>query len=72
MYSYKDHKQAQEMLRRAGFTHLQMDRLSRFRKNFIKGDMDQTPCEHRRLEFARWLFLRGRITDSAANDPTTL
>lgn len=63
MYQDRDHKEAQEMLRRAGFNHAQIDRLTNFRKQFIVGEVDQTSTEHRRLEFARWLFQTGKLTD---------
>jgi hypothetical protein len=64
MYQHRDYKEAQEMLRRAGFNHAQIDRLISFRKQFIVGEVDRTPpTEHRRLEFARWLFLTGKLTD---------
>ncbi len=64
MYQYRDYKEAQEMLRKAGFNHVAIDRLARFRKEFVLGEMDQTPAEHRRLEFARWLFLTGKLSDN--------
>jgi len=63
MYQHRDHKEAQEILRRAGFNHAQIERLTSFRRQFIVGEMDQTFTEHRRLEFARWLFLTGKLTD---------
>ncbi len=63
MYQHRDHQEAQEMLRRAGFTYAQIDRLTSFRRAFIVAEMDQTSTEHRRLEFARWLFLTGKLTD---------
>jgi hypothetical protein len=63
MYQHRDHKEAQEMLRRAGFNRADIDRLTSFRREFVLGEMDQTSAEHRRLEFARWLFLTGKLTD---------
>jgi hypothetical protein len=63
MYQHRDHKEAQEMLRKAGFNQAQIDRLTSFRRQFIVGEVDQTSTEHRRLEFARWLFLTGKLTD---------
>jgi hypothetical protein len=63
MYQHRDHKEAQEMLRRAGFNRVDIDRLTSFRREFVLGEMDQTSAEHRRLEFARWLFLTGKLTD---------
>lgn len=63
MFHYMDHKEAIEMLRKAGFSHGEIDRITRFRKHFIPGEMDQTRDEHRRLEFTRWLFQTGKLTD---------
>ena len=63
MYQYRDHKEAYELLRKAGFSHSEIDRLSKFRKDFAPGDQDQTPTEQRRLEFARWLFQTGKLND---------
>ena len=63
MYQYKDHKEALEILRKAGFNNTQMDRIVKFRRRFALGEMDRTPTEHHRLEFARWLFLRGKLNE---------
>ncbi len=63
MYQHRDHKEPQEILRKAGFNQAQIDRLLNFRRQFILGEVDQTSTEHRRLEFARWLFLTGKLTD---------
>lgn len=63
MYQYQNQKDALALLWRAGFTHGQIDRLTRFRRDFVPGEMDRTATEHRRLEFARWLFLTGKLTD---------
>ena len=68
MYQYRDHKEALEVLRKAGFNHLEMDRIVKFRRNFALGEMDKTPTEHRRLEFARWLFLSGKLNDYVLGD----
>ena len=65
MYHYRDHKEAYEMLRLSGFKHVEIDRLTRFRKHYTLGEMDQIPTEHRRLEFMRWLFRTGKLTDQA-------
>jgi len=63
MYQYRDHKEALEILRKAGFSHFQMDRIVKFRLIFVLGEMDRPPTDHRRLEFARWLFLSGKLND---------
>ncbi|GCE13664.1 hypothetical protein [Tengunoibacter tsumagoiensis] len=66
MYHYLDYKEANEMLRRAGFTHAQIDRLTRYRRRFLVGEMDQIPVDQRHLEFIRWLFQRGKLSDYVA------
>ena len=63
MYHYMDYKEAIEMLRRAGLTHTEIDRIISFRKQFMPNEMDRTPDDHRRLEFIRWLFRTGKLTD---------
>ncbi len=64
MYHYMDHKEAFEMLRKAGCNHAEIDRLAQFRRHFTPGEMDQALTEHRRLEFIRWLFRTGKLTDN--------
>ncbi len=65
MYHYMDHKEAVEMLRKAGFNHREIDRITKFRKQFSPNEMDQNHIDHCHLEFVRWLFRRGKITDFA-------
>lgn len=65
MYNYMDHKEAIEMLRKAGLNHHEIERMTRFRKQFAPGEMDQALEDHRRLEFMRWLFQKGKLTDYA-------
>ncbi len=65
MYHYLDHKEAVEMLRKAGFKHGEIDRIKKFRQKFRLSEMDQNRMDHRRLEFMRWLFKSGKITDFA-------
>ncbi len=66
MYKFMDHKEAIEMLRKAGFNHAEIDRITRFRKHFAPGEDDQAPDDHRRLEFIRWLFRTGKLSDYVA------
>ena len=66
MYHYMDHKEAVEMLRKAGFNHIEIDRITKFRKRFALGEKDQPLSDHRRLEFIRWLFRRGKLNDQVA------
>jgi hypothetical protein len=63
MYQYTDRKESIEILRKAGWNYIQIDKIVRFRRNFTLGEVDKAPNERRRLEFARWLFLRGRLND---------
>jgi hypothetical protein len=63
MYQFWNQKDAVEILRDAGFTQSQMDKLVKFRRKFVLSEMDTTPIDRRRLEFARWLFLSGKLND---------
>ena len=63
MYQHTDHKESIEVLRKAGWNYIQIDKIVRFRRKFTLSEMDKPPCERRRLEFARWLFLRGKLND---------
>ena len=63
MSSNLDHKEAIEMLRKAGLSRDEIDRLTQFRRHFTPGEMDQGQDDHRRLEFVRWLFRKGKLTD---------
>jgi hypothetical protein len=66
MYHYMDYKESIDILRKAGFSHTEIDRIARFRKHFAYSEMDQAPDDHRRLEFVRWLFQNGKINDFAS------
>jgi len=62
-----DYKEAYELLEGAGFTPPEIDELYRFHRDYgdytIK-EMYQTRKEQRRLEFARWLVLNGKLSES--------
>jgi len=58
-----DYKQALDMLRRAGFTTPEIDRLRRLRQGCAAQEMNWTLADLRRLEFVRWLVATGRLTD---------
>ncbi|HTI15458.1 MAG TPA: hypothetical protein VL461_12995 [Dictyobacter sp.] len=64
MYHYMDHKEAVNMLRRAGFKHTEIDRVIKFRRHFAVSELDQAADDQRRLEFVRWLFRTGKLSDS--------
>jgi hypothetical protein len=49
-------------LRKAGWTTTQLLRLCYFRSIYVPTALDQAPLDIRRLEFARWLVVTGRLT----------
>ncbi len=61
-----DYKGALDMLRGAGFSTAEMERLARLRRAHAENELDQAPTEYRRLEFVRWLVATGRLTGSIA------
>ena len=61
-----DYKDALDMLRGAGFSTTEMERLARLRRAYAYNELDQAPAEYRRLEFIRWLVATGRLTDYIA------
>jgi hypothetical protein len=58
-----DYKDALDMLRRAGFTAKEIDRLRKLRRDRVGNTVDRAPADQRRLEFIRWLVTTGRLTD---------
>jgi hypothetical protein len=58
-----DYKEALNMLRRAGFTTPEIDRLRRLRRECAAQEMHWTLADLHRLEFVRWLVMTGRLTD---------
>jgi len=61
-----DYKDALDLLRRAGFSPAEMDRLVKLRRAHAGNELDQAPADLRRLEFVRWLVATGRLTDYIA------
>lgn len=61
-----DRKEDREMLRKVGFAEVEMNRLSRLRKDYTEKERLRVMAEHRRLEFVRWLVSIGKITDQIA------
>jgi hypothetical protein len=61
-----DYKDALDMLRRAGFTAKEIDRLSKLRRDRVENMVERAPADQRRLEFIRWLVATGRLTDYIA------
>jgi hypothetical protein len=61
-----DHKEDREMLRKVGFAEVEMNRLSRLRKDHNEKVRLEAIADHRRLEFVRWLVTVGKLTDQIA------
>ena len=61
-----DRKEDREMLRKVGFAEVEMNRLSRLRRDYNESVRLQAAAEHRRLEFVRWLVTIGKLTDQIA------
>lgn len=52
-----------ENLLEVGFTPVQIERLSEFRRGYVEKEKELMSAEQRRLEFVRWLVNTGRLTD---------
>ncbi len=61
-----DRKEDREMLRKVGFAEVEMNRLSRLRRDHHEKEKLLALAEHRRLEFVRWLVIVGKLTDQIA------
>lgn len=46
-----------------GFTLAQIERLSKFRSDYIERERQKFSAELHRLEFLRWLVANGRLMD---------
>ena len=57
------HKEDREILRKAGLTETQMNRLSKLRRNLAEEGKYQELIDYRRLQFARWLVSTGKLTE---------
>lgn len=58
-----DYTEDRRILLESGFTRVEIDQLSRLRKNYREKESLQAPEFQRRLEFVRWLVTTGRLTD---------
>jgi len=58
-----DYKQAPDMLHRAGFTTLEIDRLCRLRQECAAKETQWTRADLRRQEYVCRLVATGRLTD---------
>jgi hypothetical protein len=61
-----DRKEEREFLRRNGFAEAEMNRLSRFRRDYNERAKKETAAANRRLEFVRWLVVTGKLTEQIA------
>jgi hypothetical protein len=57
------YKEDREILRKAGFTEAEMNRLSKLRRNLAEDGKYQDLVDYRRLQFVRWLVNTGKLTD---------
>ena len=57
------HKEDREMLRKAGITEDQINRLIKLRRNLAEEGRYQELIDYRRLQFVRWLVTTGKLTE---------
>lgn len=63
-----NYNEAVQVLRRAGLTTPQIDRLCGFYRKYTASEMDQAAIDQRHLEFARWLVTTHRLSDQTDTD----
>ncbi len=66
MFRFPSRKKVTKSLNSTVLTSGEMEQLRRFRLHFVPDERDTLPLspESRRLQFARWLFTTGRLTDN--------
>jgi hypothetical protein len=57
------HKEDREILRKAGITEAEINRLSKLRRNLSEKRKYQELIDYRRLQFARWLVTTGKLNE---------
>lgn len=62
-----DRKEDREILRKGGFAESEMKQLSQLRKMHNERERLKQLAENRRLEFVRWLYHNGKLTDQVAS-----
>jgi hypothetical protein len=62
-----DRKEEREILRKGGFAESEMKQLSQLRKLHNERERLRILAESRRLEFVRWLYHTGKLTDQVAS-----
>ena len=60
------HKEDREMLRKVGFADVEMNRLSRLRRDHNEKARLEAIANRRRLEFVRWLVTVGKLSEQTA------
>ena len=58
------HKEDHEILRKAGITEAEINRLSKLRRNLAEEGKYQELIDYRRLQFVRWLVTTGKLTEN--------
>ncbi|HYK86847.1 MAG TPA: hypothetical protein VEV19_15865 [Ktedonobacteraceae bacterium] len=61
-----DRKEDREMLRRVGFAEIEMNRLAQLRREHNERERREAIAHRRRLEFARWLISKGKLSEQIA------
>ncbi len=59
------HKEDVEILRKAGLTEIQINRLSELRRNLAEEGKYQELIDYR-LQFVRWLVTMGKLTEEVS------
>ena len=57
------YKEDRKILRKAGFTEADKNRLGTLRRNLTEESKYQELIEYRRLQFVRWLVTTGKLTE---------
>ena len=61
-----DHKEDRELLRKVGFAEVEMNQLSRLRRDHNEKARLEAIANRRRLEFIRWLVRVGKLSEQIA------
>ena len=62
-----ERKEERDVMRRGSFSEGEMQRLRQLRKVHSERERLKELEHHRRLEFARWLVINGKLTDQIAS-----
>ncbi len=65
-----NYKEALEMLKRAGYTRAERERLCSFRRTYVKHEVDQAGEDMCYLNFIRWLVSTGKLTEQIETQDT--